>query len=127
MNNIEALKNVLEKITGKTLEGEYVTMVDMLTAFTGLFKCKVTFDIVDSSTAYPLEDAVLIVKDTNGNTLTPGADGKYNLEEGLYTYDCTCEGYTDKEGVSVSITSSDIENETKSVTVAMVAVEEAED
>lgn len=124
MNNIEALQKALEKITGKTLDGEYVTMVDMLTAFTGLFTCKVTFDIVDSSTAYPLDDAVLTVKDANANTLTPGADGKYNLEEGSYTYDCTCEGYTNKEGVTVSITSSDIENETKSVSVAMVVVED---
>lgn len=115
----EELKTALENISGKKINGTFQTTAEMLHAFNDLYTCKVTFDVVDSKAA-PVTGATITVK--SGDTvITPGADGKYTLEAGSYTYDCVADGYTDITGTSFTIAATDITRGTKSITVTMTA------
>ena len=117
----EELKTALENVSGKKINGTFQTTAEMLHAFNVLYTCKVTFCVVNSESE-PVTGATITVK--SGDTvITPGADGKYTLEAGSYTYDCVADGYTDITGTSFTIAAEDITRGTKSIAVTMTATE----
>lgn len=105
-------KDVLQNLSGKTVEGSYQELADLLTAFNSLYLCKVTFSTTPAT-------ATIVVKDSNGDTVAKNSDGKYHLKEGSYTYDASAEGYTSKTNQSLTITNSDEATGTKTVTVTL--------
>lgn len=117
----DELKEALEHVSGKTIEGNFQTTAEMLHAFNGSYTCNTRFDVFDGEGA-PLEGYTLTVK--NGDiVIEPQSDGRYYLEAGTYKYSCTCEGYTDITDTSLTISASDVTRGSKSVTVQMTAAE----
>ena len=110
-------KETLQNLSGKQVEGNYQELAELLSAFNDLYLCKVTFSTTPST-------AVVVVKDSAGNSIGKNADGKFHLKEGSYTYDASAEGYTSIEDQALTITNSDETTGTKTVTVTLEAVVE---
>ena len=105
-------KDVLQNLSGKTVEGNFQELAELLTAFNDLYLCKVTFSTTPSG-------ATVIVKDSNGATIGKSADGTFHLKEGSYTYDISAEHYTTKSNQPLTITNSDEATGTKTVSVTL--------
>lgn len=105
-------KDVLQNLSGKTVEGNYQELAELLSAFNDLYLCKVTFSTTPST-------AVVVVEDSDGNEIGKSSDGTFHLKEGSYTYTASAEGYTTKEDQSLTITNSDETTGTKTVTVTL--------
>lgn len=105
-------KETLQNLSGKTVEGNFQELAELLTAFNDLYVCKVTFSTTPSG-------ATIVVKDSKGNSIAKNTDGTYHLKEGSYTYDASAEGYTSKTNQSLTITNSDEATGTKTVTVTL--------
>lgn len=105
-------KDVLQNLSGKTVEGNFQELPELLSAFNDLYLCKVTFSTTPSG-------ATIVVKDSAGNTIGKNTDGTFHLKEGSYTYTASAEGYTTKEDQSLTITNSDETTGTKTVTVTL--------
>lgn len=115
----DELKTALEHVSGKTLTGTFQTTAEMLHAFNKTYACEVTFDVLTADLE-PVE-ATVTVKTSDGTVIEPESDGTFDLEAGSYKYDCVADGYTSKTNVSLTISSTDVNNGTKSVTVTMTA------
>lgn len=108
-------KDVLQNLSGKTVQGNFQELPELLSAFNDLYLCKVTFSATPST-------ATIVVKDSAGKTISKNTDGTYHLKEGSYTYTASAEGYTTKENQSLTISNSDETTGTKTVTVTLSAV-----
>lgn len=116
----DELKRALEHVSGKSLNGKYQTTAEMLHAFNSIYEaCSVAFDVMATDLT-PLEGYTVTVK-SNGETITPGEGGYYDLPEGTYTYDCICDGYDDLTDVEFTVNDADVERGTMTVTVKMTA------
>lgn len=106
-------KDVLQNLSGKTVEGNFQELAELLTAFNDMYLCKVTFSTTPST-------AVVVVEDSNGNEIGKSSDGTFHLKEGSYTYSASAEGYTSKEEQALTITNADEATGTKTVSVTLV-------
>lgn len=106
-------KDVLQNLSGKTVEGNFQELAELLTAFNDLYLCKVTFSTTPAT-------AVVTVKDSAGNSVGKDTDGSFHLKEGSYTYTASAEGYTTKENQSFTISNSDEATGTKTISVTLV-------
>lgn len=111
----DELKEALENCSGKVIEGEHDTIAAMVHAFNGLYK-----GIVVSFVKTPA-NANIVVKDAQGKTVAPEANGTYRLAEGVYSYSATADGYTPVEDQELILTATDVAAGTKTVTVTLVA------
>lgn len=74
--------------------------------------CVTTFTLAPS-------DATLVVKNWNGQTVTPTSAGVYDLVVGKYSYTASKEGYITQSDVSLTITNADAFTGAKGVTVTI--------
>ena len=109
----DSWQELLQNITGKTVNGSYNTMDELLRAYNNKYVCDVTFSTTPAG-------ATVVVK--QGTTVIAAENGHYYLKEGNYTYDASAEGYTSKENQSLTISNSDETTGTKTVTVTLSAV-----
>lgn len=105
-------KDVLQNLSGKTVEGNFQELAELLTAFNDLYLCKVTFSTTPGG-------AVVTVKDSAGKSVGKNADGTFHLKEGSYTYTVSADHYTTKANQSLTITNSDEQTGTKTVNVSL--------
>jgi len=105
-------KETLQNLSGKTVEGNFQELAELLTAFNDLYLCKVTFSTTPSG-------ATIVVKDSGGNAIPKHTDGTYHLKEGTYTYTVSADHYTTKSNQSLTITNSDETTGTKTVNVSL--------
>lgn len=106
-------KDVLQNLSGKTVEGNYQELAELLSAFNDLYLCKVTFSTTPIT-------AVVVVEDSNGNEIGKSSDGTFNLKEGTYTYTVSADHYVTKANQTLTITNSDETTGTKTVSVTLV-------
>ena len=109
--------------TSKTNQALTITNADETT---GTKTVSVTLDRADCEVTFSTtpENATIVVKDSESETVSPDASGKYYLTAGSYTYDASAEGYTAKEGQSLTIAAGDVTTGTKTVTVELSPVEQ---
>ena len=106
----DSWKELLQNITGKSVDGEFLTMDDLLTAYNHLYVCEVTFSKTPSN-------ATVVLK--KGSETIESSNGKYYLKEGTYTYDVSAPHYTSKTSQSLTITNADETTGTKTVNVSL--------
>lgn len=105
-------KDVLQNLSGKTVEGNYQELAELLSAFNDLYLCKVTFSTTPSG-------AAIVVKNSDGNTIGKNTDGTFHLKEGTYTYTVSADHYVTKANQTLTITNSDETTGTKTVSVTL--------
>lgn len=108
-------KDVLQNLSGKTVQGNFQELPELLSAFNDLYLCKVTFSTTPAN-------ATVTVKDSKGASVAKQSDGKFHLKEGSYTYSASAEGYTPVENQSLTISNSDEQTGSKTVTVTLTQV-----
>lgn len=108
----ELFQEVLQNLSGKTVEGTFVKLADVLEAFNKKYACEVTFDVTPST-------ATIVLK-KGTTTIEPENNGKYLLKEGSYTYTASNDGYVTKADQALVITNSDEATGTKTVAVVLV-------
>jgi hypothetical protein len=113
MSIVKELKEALEHLSNKTFAGGK-TIATTLKSFNDAYSCAVTFTLTPTT-------ATLVVKDSNGNNISPASDGKYYLKADSYTYTATADGYTSKENQTLTISTSDVSTGSKTVTVTLTA------
>ena len=108
--------------TSKTNQTLTITNADETT---GTKTVNVTLDRADCEVTFSTtpENATIVVKDSESETVSPDASGKYYLVAGSYTYTASAEGYTTKEDQALTITAGDVTTGTKTVTVELSAAE----
>lgn len=120
----DCLVEALQNITGKSIPADELkkceTTCDVLDAFNKLYSCSVIFSAILNSTNVTAQTTI-VVKDTNGNEISAGSDGKYNLKEGTYKYDATCEGAVSKTNETFTVSNADETNGTKTVIITFTA------
>jgi len=65
------------------------------------------------------EGLTLVVKNSEGDTVTPEADGTYKLIAGTYAYDASADGYTAVTDQELVISSGDATGGTKTVAITL--------
>ena len=111
----DVVKDVLQNLSGKQVEGNFQELADLFDAFNDLYLCKVTFSTTPSG-------ATVSVIDSSGDEIDKSSDGTFHLKEGSYTYEVSAEGYTSKTDTLV-ITNADEATGSKTVTVTLVEAE----
>ena len=107
----DLLKEAFQNLSGKTLDGNYTTIDELIIDLNNKYVCEVTFSKTPA-------DATIVVK--QGTTvIAADASGKYHLKEGTYTYDASAPHYTSKTSQSLTITNSDEETGSKTVNVSL--------
>lgn len=105
-------KDVLQNLSGKSVQGNFQELPELLSAFNDLYLCKVTFSLTPDT-------ATVVLKDSGGKVIGKSTDGKYHLKEGTYSYSVSADHYTAKENQSLTITNSDETTGTKTVSVSL--------
>lgn len=103
---------VLQNLSGKTVETTGKTFSEMLRGFNLQYTCIVTFALTPDNATIVLKKGTTIIAPEE-------EDGTYALKEGVYTYDAIAPGYTSKLAQSLTITNSEETTGTKTVTVAL--------
>ena len=106
----DSWQELLQNITGKSVDGSYNTMDELINAYNHLYVCEVTFSKTPSN-------ASVVVK--SGSKTIESENGKYYLKEGSYTYTVSADHYTTKANQTLTITNSDETTGTKTVNVSL--------
>lgn len=107
----DLLKEAFQNLSGKTLDGNYTTLDELIIDLNNKYVCEVTFSKTPAT-------ATIVVK--QGTTvIAADASGKYHLKEGSYTYDASAEGYDSKTAQAFTITNSDEETGSKTISVTL--------
>lgn len=108
--------------TSKTNQALTITNADETT---GSKTVNVTLDRADCEVTFSTtpENATIVVKDSESETVNPDASGKYYLVAGSYTYTASAEGYVTKADQTLTIAAGDVTTGTKTVTVELSAEE----
>lgn len=107
----DLFKEAFQNLSGKTLDGNYTTIDELITDLNNKYVCEVTFSKTPA-------DATIVVK--QGTTvIAADSNGKYHLKEGSYTYDASAPHYTSKTAQTLTITNADEETGSKTVNISL--------
>lgn len=122
----DVVRAYIKQEEGYEIPSSYKTVGEVLERYADIEEgiAKVTISCKSGTTAVTPTSITVKKGSTvgSGDAVTPGTDGKYGCKQGTYNYSITASGYQNATG-TFSVSASDVATGSKTVEVALTAVE----